>query len=193
MSFVPTPLHGIHPNRPNDNLDSQKTFAAPIDASSNMGFGVSFNPMSLDEMPAPFPNPNVNAPTQPAPEELPTFVMKGVINAGLAPVVSTPTYDPNAFPHFFTPFPFSTSPSLSHVPSTSPGSVLPPSPDASRRIVPKRRRKPKETYINRIATYVAKSRRIPPSRRIRGLNTGTRPTSTGFTETMARSSHRSSN
>ena len=155
MSSVSTSLlYGIHPH---DDHGLHQNLMAQIDASPSMGSGEPFYPTLFDGVPAPFfPNPNNN----------------GVSNdAGLAPAF--PTY--NAVPHSF---PFVTSSLFFSGLPTSPGSTLAPSRGPSRGSVPKRKRKSDDDYTKRIAMYLAKSKKVAPTRK---------PYGAGFRDMFVRS------
>ncbi|KAI0274308.1 hypothetical protein BGY98DRAFT_1099095 [Russula aff. rugulosa BPL654] len=159
MSSVSTSLYGIHPH---DDHGLHQNLMAQIDASPSMGSGEPFYPTLFDGVPTPFfPNPNNISATQSPHEELvvPTFLTNGVTNdAGLAPAF--PTY--NAVPHSS---PFVTSSLFFSGLPTSPGSTLAPSRGPSRGNLPKRKRKSDDDYTKRIAMYLAKSKKVAPTRK----------------------------
>jgi hypothetical protein len=174
MSSVSTSLYGIHPH---DDHGLHQNLMAQIDANPSMGSGEPFYPTLFDGVPAPFfQNPNNISATQSPHEEqlvVPAFLTNGVTNdAGLAPAF--PTY--NAVPHTF---PYVTSSLFFSGLPTSPGSTLTPSRGPSRGSVPKRKRKSDDDYTKRIAMYLAKSKKVAPTRK---------PYGAGFRDMFVRSS-----
>lgn len=181
MSSVPTSFYGIYPN---DDHDPRQNFMAPIDASFHVGSGEPFYPTPFDGLPVPsFRNPNNISTTH---EELPAFLTNGVtVNDGQAPAF--PTY--SAVPHSQTPFPFAMT-SSPFVSRTSPESTLAPAPSPSRgnRGLHQCIRGSKDTYAERIAAYLSKSKRAAHTRRTRGLTS--KGSGAGFRKMFVRSSRK---